>query len=336
MIDINHLTESGFRGNILIVKNGAVLCEYSSGYADLPNQIPNTADTRFATASLGKTFVAAGILKLIECGKLDFNDTLGNVLDIDLNLIDPNVTVEQLLTHTSGVPDYFDETVMDDYEKLWTDYPSYKIRKNSDMFPLFIDKPMMYPRGERFQYNNTGYVLLASVIEKISGMTFDAYLKENIFDVCDMRSTGYFELDRLPSKCAHNYIYCDNTKDYRTNIYSVGAKGTGDGGAFVTARDLYNFWKGLLDHKIISEDMLSKMLSKQSGDGKDPEEGYYGLGVWIIDNPNGNDYAYLQGCDPGVSAIAEYNPDKNMISVMLSNYGDNVWALMRRVRKEYY
>ena len=85
MIDIDHLTESGFRGNVLIVKNGAVLCEYSSGYADLPNQIYNTADTRFATASVGKTFVAAGILKLIECGKLDFNDTLGNVLDIDLN-----------------------------------------------------------------------------------------------------------------------------------------------------------------------------------------------------------------------------------------------------------
>ena len=79
-----------------------------------------------------------------------------------------------------------------------------------------------------------------------------------------------------------------------------------------------------------------KMLSKQSGDGNDPEEGFYGLGVWIIDNPNGKDYAYMQGCDPGVSAIAEYNPDKNMISVMLSNYGDNVWALMRRVRKEYY
>ena len=104
----------------------------------------------------------------------------------------------------------------------------------------------------------------------------------------------------------------------------------------MTARDLINFWQGLLSHKIISEDMLSKMLSKQSGDGNDPEEGFYGLGVWIIDNPNGKDYAYLQGCDPGVSAIAEYNPDKNMISVMLSNYGDNVWALMRRVRKEYY
>ena len=336
MIDIDSLTQGRFRGNILIEKDGVLLCEYSGGFSDLSNEIPNTMDTRFATASVGKTFVAAGILKLIEQGRLKFDDTLGKLLDIDLKDIDPDVTVEQLLTHTSGVPDYYDETVMDDYGDLWIDYPSYKIRKNSDLFPLFIDKPMMYPRGARFQYNNTGYVLLASIIEKISGSDFDVFLKESIFDPCDMAAAGYFELDRLPSKCAHNYICCNETGDHRTNIYSVGAKGTGDGGAFVTARDLLGFWKGLLGHKILSEEMLGKMISKQSGDGADPEEGYYGYGVWIIDNPKGRDYAYMQGCDPGVSGIAEYNPDNGMISVMLSNYGDNVWALMRKIREKYY
>ena len=164
-------------------------------------------------------------------------------------------------------------------------------------------------------------------------MDFDAYLKKNIFDVCGMDSTGYFEMDRLPSKCAHNYIYCEKTNDYRTNIFSVGAKGTGDGGAFVTAGDLVRFWQGLIGHKLISEDTFKKMISKQSGDGSDPEEGYYGYGVWIIDNPQGNDLAYMQGCDPGVSAIAEYNPDNEQISIALSNYGDNVWALMRKIRK---
>ena len=148
-----------------------------------------------------------------------------------------------------------------------------------------------------------------------------------------MNSTGYFELDRLPTKCAHNYIYCKETDGYRTNIYSVGAKGTGDGGAFVTAGDLVNFWMGLLENKLLSKEMVSKMISKKSGDGAAPEEGYYGYGVWIIDNQNGTDHAYMQGCDPGVSAIAEYDPDNNMISVMLSNYRDNVWALMRKVRE---
>ena len=155
---------------------------------------------------------------MTEQGKIKFEDTLGKLLDIDLNNIDGDVTVEQLLNHTSGVPDYFDETVMDEYEELWVDYPNYKIRCNSDLFPLFIDKPMMYPKGEKFQYNNTGYVLLAMIIEKVTGVLFDQYLKENIFDVCDMKSTGYYELDRLPAKCANNYIYCAETKDYLTNI----------------------------------------------------------------------------------------------------------------------
>lgn len=336
MTDIRKLIGDRFRGNVLIAQNGSVLCEYSSGYADLANEIPNASDTRFATASLGKTFVAVGILQLIEQGKLRFDDRLGSILDIDLKNIDPDVTVEQLLTHTSGVPDYFDETVMGEYEALWRDYPSYRIRHNRDLLPLFIGQPMMYPKGEKFQYNNSGYVLLAMIIEKISGKDFDVYLKEAVFDVCGMNSTGYFELDRLPAKCANHYIFCEETGDYRTNIYAVGAKGTGDGGAFVTAGDLLNFWNGLLEYKLLSDEMVTKMLSKQSGDGADPEEGYYGYGVWIIDNSTGIDYVYMQGCDPGVSVIAEYNPDNGMISILVSNYGDNVWSAMRKIRQRFY
>ena len=82
--------------------------------------------------------------------------------------------------------------------------------------------------------------------------------------------------------------------------------------------------------------MVTEMFSKQSGDGKDPEEGYYGYGVWIIDNPEGQDYVYMQGIDDGVSAISEYNPNNGMITVMLSNYGDNVWSRMRKIREEAY
>lgn len=219
---------------------------------------------------------------------------------------------------------------------LWTDYPNYKIRHNNDLLPLFINKPMMYPKGEKFQYNNSGYVLLAMIIEKITGMYFDQYLKENVFDVCDMMSTGYYELDRLPAKCANNYIYSSNTKDYRTNIFSVDVKDTGAGGAFITVKDIINFWSGLVEGKLISKELVAKMFSKQSGDGEDVEEGYYGYGVWIIDNPTGKDYVYFQGCDPGVSFISEYNPNNGIISILVSNYGDNVWKEMKKIRKILY
>ena len=328
--------DNDFRGNAYIIQNDEVLLNYSGGYADMANEIPNTIETRFASASMGKTFVAVGILQLIETRKLKFDDTLGSILDIDLKSIDPDVTVKQLLNHTSGVPDYFDESVMDDYEALWTDFPNYRIRHNEDMLPLFIDKPMMYPKGSKFQYNNTGYILLAMIVEKITGMDFDVYLKQNVFDKCGMHDTGYFAFDRLPARCANSYIYCPDTEDFRTNIYSVGAKGTGDGGAFVTIGDIVKFWNGLIRHALLSEEMVAQMFSKQSGDGKDPEEGYYGFGVWIIDNPRGQDYVYMQGCDDGVSAISEYNPNNGMITVMLSNYGDNVWTRMRKIREEEY
>ncbi|MBE5873629.1 MAG: serine hydrolase [Lachnospiraceae bacterium] len=330
------MTDSNFRGNICIVKDGKILYEKATGFADLANKIPNTIETRFASASAGKVFVAVGILQLIEQGKISFEDTLGKLLDMDLHSIDDAVTVEQLLTHTSGVPDYFDESVMDEYEELWVDYPNYKIRHNSDLLPLFIDKPMMYERGEKFQYNNTGYVLLAMIIEKVTGKYFDEYLQERVFSVCGMKSTGYYELDRLPARCANNYIYCPETKDFRTNIFSVDVKGTGAGGAFITVKDIISFWTNLIDGKLISKELVAKMLSKKSGDGSDPEEGYYGYGVWIIDNPEGEDFVYFQGCDPGVSFISEYNPNIHMISVLVSNYGDNVWKEMRRIREKLY
>lgn len=335
-MNLKEMFDSNFRGNVYIIQNNVVLFENVTGFADLANQIPNSLETKFASASAGKVFVAVGILQLIEQGKIKFDDTLGTLLDIDLHSIDMDVTVEQLLNHTSGVPDYFDESVMDEYEELWVDYPNYKIRHNSDLLPLFINKPMMYPKGEKFQYNNSGYVLLAMIIEKVTGMYFDEYLQKNVFDICNMKSTGYYELDKLPAQCANNYIYCNDTNDYRTNIFSVDVKGTGAGGAFVTVKDIINFWSGLLENKLISKELVDKMLSRQSGDGMDAEEGYYGYGVWLIDNPNGKDYSYFQGCDPGVSFISEYNPNNGIISVIVSNYGDNVWDEMRKVRENLY
>lgn len=328
-MNIKETINKNFRGNIYVIRDGEVICEHSSGFADLVNEIPNTTDTRFASASAGKVFVAVGILRLIEDGRLRLDDTLGGLLDIDLHEIDRDITVEQLLTHTSGVPDYFDESVMDEYEELWTDFPNYMIRHNRDLLPLFIDKPMMYPRGERFQYNNTGFVLLAMIIERLTGVEFDEYLKEAVFDVCEMNSTGYFELDRLPSRCANNYIYCPGTKDYRTNIFSVDAKGTGAGGAFITVKDAAAFWKGLIGGKLLSPEMTAQMLERHSGSGDE----MYGYGIWILRGGQGMDHPYFEGCDPGVSFISEYDPNSRTVSVLVSNYGDDVWAEIHKLRE---
>lgn len=249
----------------------------------------------------------------------------GDIFEFDLKQIDPAITIEQLLTHTSGIPDYFDESVMDEYEELWVDFPNYKIRSNSDLIPLFIDKPMMHPRGSQFRYNNTGFVVLAMVIEKITNSVFDEYLTQNIFQPCGMINTGYYELDRLPAKCANNYIHDEKRNDYRTNIFSVDAKGTGAGGAFTSVKDIELFWHHLLSGKLLSKEMTMNMISNHSGESK-----CYGYGIWLKENKE-SFIPYFQGSDPGVSFITSYDMEKELLVVLVSNYGDNVWQLLREI-----
>lgn len=270
---------------------------------------------------------------MIEQNVLHFEDTIGKLLDFNLNHIDPDVTIEQLLTHTSGVPDYFDESTMGEYEELWTDYPNYKIRANADLLPLFINKPMMYAKGDKFQYNNTGFVLLAMILEKITALPFDTYLKTSIFEICGMNSTGYYELDRLPSNCANNYIFDKQTGAFRTNIYSVDVKGTGAGGAFTTVGDISSFWANLLSCRLLSPKMTKKMLSCHS---QNETDSYYGYGIWLKKNEDRSFSPYFQGCDPGVSFISAHDFQKNSTVILVSNYGDNVWKIMRSIRKDIF
>lgn len=327
---MKHIVPPSFRGCVLVRKNGETLLEISQGFRDPANELPNRMDTRFPTASAGKAFVGAAVMQLIERGRLSSDTRLGDVLDFDLGKIDRSVTIHQLLSHTSGVPDYFDESVMDDYAELWSDFPNYKIRKNADLFPLFFEKNMLYSPGERFQYNNSGFVLLAAVIERITGLPFDEYLQAAIFDPAGMDRTGYFELDRLPGGCANAYIWDDDRCEYYTNIFSVDAKGTGCGGAFTTVGDAGRFWDALYGGKIVSMETLSKMTCIQAeAAGEDP----YGLGLWLK-RRKGAIIPYFTGCDPGVSFMSLRNPESGLEITAVSNYGDNVWALCDRMLDE--
>ena len=326
-MNIEELIGQNFSGVISVRRDKEIIVQNSYRYADISNKIPNEIETKFATASAGKVFVAVGILQLIESGKLSFDDTIGNILDFDLKLIDKNITVRQLLNHTSGIPDYFDESTMKEYAELWQDFPNYKIRKSMDIVPLFINKPMMYKAGEKFQYNNTGFVVLGIIVEKITGMLFDDYLSKNVFHPCGMLNTGYYELDRLPAKCANSYIYDENRKNYYTNIYSVDVKGTGAGGAFTTIIDVEIFWDNLLDGKILSKKLLKEMLSLQSNSDDD----YYGYGIWLEKTKEGTLEPWFQGCDPGVSFLSSYDRNQKINITIISNTGNNVWEIKEKI-----
>lgn len=330
IMDFDRMLADNFSGVVSIMNNGEVVFQKAYGYMDLANEIRNEVDTKFATASAGKVFVAVAILQLIEKGMLHFENRIDDILDFDLRAIDGGITVEQLLNHTSGIPDYFDETVMEDYNELWKDYPNYKIRSSMDLLSLFIDKPMMYPAGEKFQYNNSGYVVLGLIIEKITGLCFDEYLRKYIFEPCNMKSTGYYELDRLPANCANSYIFDKCSKVYYTNIFSVDVKGTGAGGAFTTLPDIDKFWSMLLNGRLISNNMVQSMLSPHASDGKD----FYGYGLWLEKTKTDIYLPHFEGCDPGVSFISFFNTQKNYSISAVSNFGHNVWEIYRNIKNE--
>ena len=307
-------------GVVYVEEKGKVLKHEFYGYRDLPNKLEHNERTSFPTASFGKIFVAVGILKLIEEAHLSLDSTLGELVSFELNQIDPTVTVQQLLTHTSGVPDYCDEEIVPDYAELWNDYPNYKVRTSRDLLPLFIEEPMKYQKGDKFEYNNSGFVLLGLIIEEITKLPVDKYLEKVLFSPLDMKHTGYYALDRLPGNCALGYIHNDDS--YHSFIYSVDVKGSGAGGAFTNPIDLSNFWDGLMNYRILSQETIEKMMVRYT----DWNDGGYGLGVWLDkdDNP------YIVGSDPGVECISWYNPKIKKNITVISNMEDNVYEEMRK------
>ncbi|MGM0219260.1 serine hydrolase domain-containing protein [Enterococcus sp. AZ126] len=317
-----------FSGFIQITSNNEPVLFEAFGNRDLPNQIKNTADTIFGTASGSKTFVAVAIMKLIEEKKIGIDQPINQIISYPLPNIDPGVTIHQLLNHTSGIGDYYDEDELTDYAELWEDFPNYKIRKNSDLLPLFIDKKMTAAPGEKFQYNNTGYVLLAAIIEELTQQPFDSYLKKLIFEPAGMSSTGYFSLDRLPANVANAYVYDEKLEDYYSNIYSIDAKGTGAGGCFTTLKDLERFWQVFSQGKIISKQAVHMMQTTQASD-------YYGYGFWIA-KKNEHPFPYMQGHDPGVSFISSYDPVSTLAITIMSNLGQDVWTMHKAFSAQFF
>lgn len=136
------------------------------------------------------------------------------------------------MTHSSGIPDYFDESIMDNFEDLWKQTPMYLLKSLKDFLPLFQNRDMMYAPGSKFHYNNAGFIILGLIIEEQTGLTFTEYIEKNIFNPIGMNHSGYFSLDRLPRQTGSRIYKDEITQTWRTNAYSIPIKGGSDGGGF--------------------------------------------------------------------------------------------------------
>lgn len=326
--DLDNLpAESPFSGVVTVHQRGAQVFAQAYGHANKSDSLPNKLDTKFATASGAKTFTAVAICQLIEQGKLALDARLVDVLDVKFPRFDPAVTVHQLLSHTSGIPDYFDEEVMDDYEALWTERPMYSIRVPKDFLPLFQDAPMKSAPGEKFAYNNSGYIVLGLIVEQASGMAFPDYVQRHIFDPCGMRDSGYFRTDRLPANTATGYIR-DADGGWRSNIYAVPIVGGADGGVFVTAPDVHKFWDNLRNNRLLGEGMTRAMLSVQATmDDADA----YGYGVWLKTADGTVTRVHMEGADPGVGFFSAVYREQDVEFTVIGNTGDDTWPAVKAV-----
>ncbi|MUG66314.1 serine hydrolase [Paenibacillus campinasensis] len=316
-----------FSGAVLIRQHEETRYEQAYGFANRSEEMPNHPHTRFAMASGSKLFTAVAVCQLVERGHITYNTRLQEWLELPEIEGFGDVTVHHLLTHTSGVADYFDEEVMDDFEQLWLTTPMYHVREPEDVLALFQDQPMKFKPGERFSYSNSGYVLLGLLIERVTGESFRTYIENHIFQACGMESTGYYRMDRLPKQTALGYID-EEGGQWRTNIYSVPLIGQPDGGAYTTLYDLDLFWQHFLKGKLVSEETAALMLTPQVEPDDDDS---YGYGIWIDIRDNEIFRHYIMGCDPGVSLISFIYAGTGIRSHVLSNQTEGAFLLAQEL-----
>ncbi|HKL47399.1 MAG TPA: serine hydrolase domain-containing protein [Candidatus Izemoplasmatales bacterium] len=313
------ISHSNYSCVVSIKRKDELNFETVSGYRDIPNKIRNNIDTSFGLASGAKTFTAVAILKLQDLKKLHINDPISKYLKGNFSNYSKDITIKHLLTHTSGIPDYLDEDKNIDLSHV----PWSKLLKPIDYFEYFPHKDMDFKPGSKFKYNNGAYIILAHIIDALTG-DYHAFVHQLLEEV-GIEKTKFYRFDQLPKNTANGYIFKDDT--YRTNIYALPIIGGGDGGIFSTVSDIYMFWKKLFSYEIISKESLALFIKPHIYISKD---NYYGLGVWIKKNKT-TDEIRMIGEDEGVSFISIYHIKKNQVTTIISNNNKDAWQVLKAI-----
>ncbi len=316
--------ETAFSG-VVEVETEAESFQAAWGWRDRVNALPNTTSTRFAIASGTKGFTALGAMTLIEAGKLTLQTTAASILGRVFPELDERMTMEHLLAHTSGVGDHFDEEeIQDSVDEYLLSIPVQDLVSPFDYLPLLKEKPQKFPPGEKACYSNGGYVLLAMIIEQVSGQSFHDYLAEQVFQKAGMKRSGFFRSDSLPENTALGYL--GSKHDLKTNLFTLPVIGSGDGGAYSTLDDMKSFWRHLLSYQIISQQALSPMIRMQN----QIEDEFYGQGFWIVDQGR---LIALEGYDAGVSFHSSTSLDEKIRFTVISNDRLGAWPLVELIQK---
>ncbi|MFW2137407.1 serine hydrolase domain-containing protein [Chryseobacterium sp. TY4] len=273
-------TKNQFNGNVLIADKGNVIFEKSYGLADEATKRKLNENTIFELASVSKQFTAMGIVILKKQGKLNYDDKISKYIP-ELTFY-KDISVRNLLNHTSGLPDY-----MDLFEKNWD---KNKFATNQDIVDMFSKyKPSVkFMPSEKFEYSNTGYALLALIIERVSKQSFGSFLEKNIFKPLKMKNSFVYRSRYQPKKIENyalgyvtdsigNKVLPDSFGKTYLSYYLDGI--VGDGMVNSTAKDLLIWDRALYSNKLINEGDKKEIFGySKTNDGK---ENPYGFG-WAL------------------------------------------------------
>ncbi len=328
-----------FSGVVLITQASREVFAGAYGYASRAWKIKNTLDTRFDTASITKLFTAVAVLQLIDQKRLTLDTGVIDFLNLEGTAISKEVTVFHLLTHSSGIGDDADEEAGESYEELWKTKPNYAVTETADFLPQFIHKPPNFPPGQGCRYCNCGYVLLGLLIEKISGMKYRDYVRQNIFARAGMSRSDFFRMDRVHEDVAEG---CDPLQDeaghfagWKKNIYAYPPIGSPDGGAHVTASDLDRFLRAVRAGEILSSGLTEAFFMPQVRHrGLESGTDFYGYGLEFFVDPAGQVVSCEKsGINAGASGLVRYFPKQHVNVVLLSNMENGVWEPARKVNE---
>ena len=314
--------ETGFSGVVRVDRGGRTEIEQAYGEAHRGFGIPNTVDTRFALASGTKGLTALTVVRLVDEGMLELATPARSLLGDDLPLVGDDVTVEHLLAHRSGIGDYLDEDTDVDVDEYLMPVPVHELATSEQYLAVLDGHAPKFAPGEGFSYCNSGYVLLALLAERASGVPFHELVLERVCGPAGMADTAFLRSDELPGRAALGYLEVDGA--WRTNVLHLPVRGSGDGGIYSTAADIRALWSALFAGRIVSLDRVAEMTRPRS-ETQDRSR-RYGLGFWL--HP-ASDLVVLEGMDAGVSFRTVHDPGSDLTHTVISNTTDGAWPLAR-------
>ncbi|MBO9690792.1 serine hydrolase [Chryseobacterium sp.] len=293
-----YYSQGEFNGSVLVVKNGQMVCDTTLGFRNIEKGLKADKNTSFYIASLSKSFTAVAILISEQKGLLKLDDKAS--LFVKLPEYAENVTVRQLLHHTSGIRDY---------ENLF----SKKGLTNQEVTDwLFKLKNLDFIPDSQFKYSNSGYIILAQVIEKVSGKSYAAFINEQIITPLKINNTYVYESNTVIQNRASGY-----NKQKKPDDYSILT--TGDGGIYSTPEDLYKFDQALRNYTLINKENTIMMYSPfQLTSGQISNYGF----AWFLENESGEKSVMHTGGLNGFKALFWRDLKDNSCIIALTNQGD--------------